>query len=441
MAGLRVFVSSTCFDLAAQRSQVRGLLTRMGYEPIMSDHSDVLFDPRLHTHTSCIKEVVNADMMILLIGSRFGGGAVPQSLSEVDFETISKSTSRADLIKETDKLSITQVEVLKAIEIEVPLFAFVESKVYSDHHLYQRNKHQKFAEEISYPSVEKQSSAKYIFEFINLITHRFSNNSMIPYSSFADIEDHLVKQWSMMFQRYLREDRDRTFEARRADAILEQIQDVKAAVLQTMANGAGKDIARAVIRYRRLIDFLLAMQAIGPDVGLVNFTGSFDELLTEYGVLEILYTFASSGSITRTIMQRESDHLIARVPDRRFNQFYAEWKSFSQLSVDTKGAVLSGVAESDHSNFPLVRKGSEVLDDEFVSDEMAEAIEVPDVTDDQVSGSWTVDRIKTLIEMWNAGATASQIAESLGGVSRNAVIGKAHRLGLQARPSPVISDS
>ncbi|MCH4152906.1 MAG: GcrA family cell cycle regulator [Sphingobium sp.] len=39
--------------------------------------------------------------------------------------------------------------------------------------------------------------------------------------------------------------------------------------------------------------------------------------------------------------------------------------------------------------------------------------------------------------MWEKGMTASQIADELGGVSRNAVIGKAHRLGLQSRPSPV----
>ncbi|WP_445193776.1 GcrA family cell cycle regulator [Sphingomonas sp. Tas61C01] len=51
--------------------------------------------------------------------------------------------------------------------------------------------------------------------------------------------------------------------------------------------------------------------------------------------------------------------------------------------------------------------------------------------------SWTEERIETLRTMWEAGQTASQIAEALGGVSRNAVIGKAHRLGLQARPSPV----
>ena len=51
--------------------------------------------------------------------------------------------------------------------------------------------------------------------------------------------------------------------------------------------------------------------------------------------------------------------------------------------------------------------------------------------------SWTDERIAKLTRMWEGGATASQIADDLGGVSRNAVIGKAHRLGLKARPSPV----
>jgi GcrA cell cycle regulator len=51
--------------------------------------------------------------------------------------------------------------------------------------------------------------------------------------------------------------------------------------------------------------------------------------------------------------------------------------------------------------------------------------------------SWTDERIEKLTKMWASGATASQIADELGGVSRNAVIGKAHRLGLKARPSPV----
>lgn len=51
--------------------------------------------------------------------------------------------------------------------------------------------------------------------------------------------------------------------------------------------------------------------------------------------------------------------------------------------------------------------------------------------------SWTEERIEKLKSMWQKGMTASEIAAELGGVSRNAVIGKAHRLDLQARPSPV----
>lgn len=52
--------------------------------------------------------------------------------------------------------------------------------------------------------------------------------------------------------------------------------------------------------------------------------------------------------------------------------------------------------------------------------------------------SWTDERIALLRTSWESGMTASQIAEALGeGVTRNAVIGKAHRLGLEARPSPV----
>ncbi len=51
--------------------------------------------------------------------------------------------------------------------------------------------------------------------------------------------------------------------------------------------------------------------------------------------------------------------------------------------------------------------------------------------------AWTEEREETLRKLWASGVTASQIAEELGDISRNAVIAKAHRLGLQSRPSPV----
>ena len=47
--------------------------------------------------------------------------------------------------------------------------------------------------------------------------------------------------------------------------------------------------------------------------------------------------------------------------------------------------------------------------------------------------SWTDEKVEKLKELWGKGNTASQIAEIIGGISRNAVIGKAHRLNLSAK--------
>ena len=49
--------------------------------------------------------------------------------------------------------------------------------------------------------------------------------------------------------------------------------------------------------------------------------------------------------------------------------------------------------------------------------------------------SWTDERVEKLKELWGEGMSASQIAKALGGVTRNAVIGKVHRLGLSNRGS------
>jgi len=47
--------------------------------------------------------------------------------------------------------------------------------------------------------------------------------------------------------------------------------------------------------------------------------------------------------------------------------------------------------------------------------------------------SWNEEKVNKLKELWGKGQTASQIAEIIGGISRNAVIGKAHRLNLSAK--------
>ena len=55
--------------------------------------------------------------------------------------------------------------------------------------------------------------------------------------------------------------------------------------------------------------------------------------------------------------------------------------------------------------------------------------------------SWTEEKVDKLKELWGKGNTASQIAEIIGGISRNAVIGKAHRLNLSAKIKTRIATS
>jgi GcrA cell cycle regulator len=55
------------------------------------------------------------------------------------------------------------------------------------------------------------------------------------------------------------------------------------------------------------------------------------------------------------------------------------------------------------------------------------------LTGEQKDTSWTDDRVELLKKLWSEGQSASQIAAELGGITRNAVIGKVHRLGLSGR--------
>jgi GcrA cell cycle regulator len=56
--------------------------------------------------------------------------------------------------------------------------------------------------------------------------------------------------------------------------------------------------------------------------------------------------------------------------------------------------------------------------------------------EERTAMAWTEDRVETLKKLWSDGLSASQIAKQLGGVTRNAVIGKVHRLGLSGRATP-----
>lgn len=261
MANLRVFVSSTCFDLAVVRSQLRTFLEQQGHLPVMSDYNDVLYDPRLHTHTSCVHEVVGCDAVVLIIGGRFGGKAIPNAGTQIDFDGLQMQSKNQAFLKDAKDVSVTQLEALMAIDRSIPVFAFVEERVWNDHATYEKNKAKGISDQIEYASIEKPTTAKYIFEFINYLRLRTNNNSITTFSKYQDIEEALRKQWSGLLQRLLHEQRTKATEARRIDDLTEQFEDLKAAILSGMSNKNEREIARGVVRFRTLYDFLSGVNA------------------------------------------------------------------------------------------------------------------------------------------------------------------------------------
>lgn len=211
MSNLRIFISSTCYDLSEVRSQLGELCREMGHDPVLSENGDILYDPRLHTYTSCLRQVESADFVVAIIGGRFGGQAIPEAMNYA-------ASATKFIPEEYQGCSITQLEILYGIELGIPVFPFVLDPVLGDHNVYKANlKKGRDISSLILPSISKRGTEKLIFEFIDLIRLRARNNVITPFSSFNDIRAHLKRQWSSYFQVLVNEERKRNDLKRKFD--------------------------------------------------------------------------------------------------------------------------------------------------------------------------------------------------------------------------------
>jgi hypothetical protein len=344
------------------REQLRSFLLRLGYDPILSEYSDVLFDPRAHTHSSCIQEVPNADMVVLLIGPRFGGKIVPEALNHLDMENLISSSFDVTVLQEPEKLSITQLEVLKAIDSGVPVFAFVEGKVMHDHFVYQKNK--ELVDQIKFPSLDKPESAKYIFEFINFLTHRNRGNSVVPFNKVEDIENHLKKQWGLLFQKLLREEREQSVESRKIFTITEQIEDLKAAIISTISSSQNRDVARGVIRYRRLADFLASLNL--PDFSVVTKNDCPFEYLLELAEIVEIVDLPNRSTFGRTaLVKSDRTYYELRFRQDFINKISIDWQSYVSLTPDVRQVIFDAISDMGNVGPGILRYRDRNFDEEY----------------------------------------------------------------------------
>ncbi|EGT3605495.1 DUF4062 domain-containing protein [Clostridium perfringens] len=351
MAGMRVFISSTCYDLNILRSQLRVFLNSLGYEPMMSDFNDILYDPRTHTHTSCVDEVSNCDILVLIIGSRFGGQAIPEAIDKIDFDGIEKNDINVEMLKKQEKISITQLEVLKAIEQSIPVYTFIEQKVWHDHQLYQKNKNKSIIKEIDFPSIEKQETAEYIFEFINFVRLRSKGNNIFTFNKIDDIENVLKKQWSSYFQRLLNEQRYNYIQGKKIENLTDQFEDLKTAILTSIGSNNQKDIAMGVVKYRKLFEFILGLRIIDfSDIKTSKL--SWEELLESYDIIKILDCreldeIRERGPMGRgsILLKGDNTFYMCRYSIEIINELSLDWDTFTKLNIETRNVIADALAE------------------------------------------------------------------------------------------------
>lgn len=366
MAKPKVFISSTCYDLGVVRSELRHFIMGLGFEPIMSDHSDILYDPKLHTHDSCVAEVSSSDLLVLMIGSRLGGKALPSaralvSLDGLDGETVGKKVPKLE-----ERLSITQLETIRAVELGVPIYAFIQKDVLRDHHLYERNKSKlDIIKQIDFPSIEKRDTAEYIFEFINYIRSRATNNSIFEFENLEDIRECLRSQWAQLFQRLLSERLNNEKARTEFRTVAGQIDDLKAVLLTSIGNNQLKETAKGALKYRRLIEFLLSLLSPFQKNEILS-EKKWDEI---FDIAEIAYadikSIDSSSRPDIIFVKHDGTFYRFRGTMRMYENLISDWDEFKKLEEGARKAVYDALVEAFDSRPNMIMRKYDISWDEF----------------------------------------------------------------------------
>lgn len=359
---LKVFVSSTCYDLSIIRSQLKSFIENMGYEAVLSEYNDVFYDPNDHTHESCVKEVSNADLVILIIGSRFGGKGIPSLKNLVDFKALTSSSLKTNLLDKPDVFSVTQYEIFKAIESDIPVYCFVEEDVWHDHLVYEQNKdNEAIIKYMKFPSIEKSETAPFIFEFINFMRARTHNNAMFPFGKLEDIESCLLKQWSSLFQSLLSQIKSKGEATKQMNQITEQLNDMKALIMSSANNDTSKDVAKGVLKFRSMINYI---DCFLPEPSIIYKQQDWGKLLANCDIEGVREFIDQDERKRLAIVKKDGTFYLPTLPfaDLNFYAYEKEWPEFESIREAVKLIIVEAVRNSSTS-FKDLRYYNITIDD------------------------------------------------------------------------------
>lgn len=120
MAKPRIFISSTFYDLKQIRVELDKFIESLGYEPIRNEEGDIPYGKDEELQKYCYKEISNIDILVSIIGSRYGSSAINDEKGK--------------------EYSISQKEVKTALDNNKQVFVFIDKNVLTEYETYALNK-------------------------------------------------------------------------------------------------------------------------------------------------------------------------------------------------------------------------------------------------------------------------------------------------------------
>lgn len=179
MANLRVFVSSTYYDLHHVRNDIYTFIMGMGYEPVMHDKGGIPYTQQTTLEESCYTELQTCDIVVCIIGNKYGTESMQGNYS------------------------ITMEELKTAIKARKKVYTYIVKDVYIENQTYEKNKDTgtfkpAFADDIR------------IHEFISELKSTVKNSPIQSFESVSDIVTNLKSQFSGLFQHLLAQEASAT---------------------------------------------------------------------------------------------------------------------------------------------------------------------------------------------------------------------------------------
>lgn len=180
MAKPKVFISSTFYDLRQIRADIDQFLRVMGFDTIRNEIGAIPYGRDLPLEDDCIKEVEQCDILISIIGGRFG----------------SETRDKGSIDQYNNPSSISQRELRTAIKHSKQVYIFIDKNVDAEYNTYQLNKNNK---DIKYRYVDDNR----IYSFIEEVRNLDRNNNIKSFESADEITNYLREQFAGLFQRFL----------------------------------------------------------------------------------------------------------------------------------------------------------------------------------------------------------------------------------------------